>query len=47
MNGFTPKSYDTAVLWLYYRGEHAETGKYYHGLLPFFEVRSWQIERDF
>ena len=36
MNGFTPKSYDTAVLWLYYRGEHAETGKYYHGLLPFY-----------
>lgn len=36
LNDFTPRSHDTAVLWLYYRGGNAETGKNYHGLLPFY-----------
>ncbi len=48
MNDFTPKSHDTAVLWLYYRGEHTETGKNYHGLLPFyFSSRRADRERFF
>ena len=36
MNSFTAGSRDMAVLWLYYRGDDTQTGRNYHGLLPFY-----------